>query len=768
MTVAATTNRKTYTGDNVTTSFATSPVIFYLSSNLQVRTTIIATGVSTLLTENTHYTVSGGGAAGLVGTINLAGGSAPHGALLSTEKLVILRVLPLTQAVDLVNNNASDAEVIETALDKLTDVDQQLSERQDRALTFPEGDVSGSTTVLQDASVRAGRLLGFDAVGVLTTLAVTVGTSLVDLASSIGSTLIGFLQAGAGAILRTLQAKLRDEVSVKDFGATGDGVTDDAAAIRLAIASGAKEILWPNGTYLCATSLVNATTYPSGIKMRALSSSGKRDIPPSGGVIIKYTGTGICWNIQEANGVVQVGGWEWDGFTFYATQGAAGMFGFNDMTFVPTGDATTPNFLCQIRFKGCNFIGAGAGATQTGNAIQCNKTFELTTDDNCYFAYWKRGVWLNTGDNCTIRGRFAYNQRHIMTTRRSIFGNSNVVNARYIGVLSGSAESRYALHLSDDTIVIAPTFELDTATDTCVFMDSYNISIYDPIFSMPSSVGRFVELGANCADARMFNPHYTGPTGPVFWNTIAAPASWDFGAGAGQLQHYALTVYEPSGNVMGVLTKHPRIRVSSYYTKAISYPRVDFQTIPMAAAEMRIARRVANAFNYWGLTSGSDMGTAPSIAADAGAPFGYAIQLSAVNLAGFYCYFGTIGQGIENGDVVNVRIYYKMSGVPAAGTFIVQVGKNNGGIGAAANLVVSAVYAVQNLSYTLAGFAAGDAVSFGVYNNAVVDKTLNIADISMTITQAAVVDTSGATLPNVEIEVNKLKAAMRVAGIISF
>ena len=68
------------------------------------------------------------------------------------------------------------------------------------------------------------------------------------LAGSGGSSLVGFLQDGTGASARTVQAKLRDVVSVKDFGAVGDGVTDDTAAIQAALDK-SLNVFIPSGIY---------------------------------------------------------------------------------------------------------------------------------------------------------------------------------------------------------------------------------------------------------------------------------------------------------------------------------------------------------------------------------------------------------------------------------------------------------------------------------------------------------------------------------------
>lgn len=71
---------------------------------------------------------------------------------------------------------------------------------------------------------------------------------------------VGFLQAGTSATTRTWQDKVRERISVKDFGAVGDGATNDTSAIQAAEtyrASVAGELVFPQGVYLTDGTVIN-------------------------------------------------------------------------------------------------------------------------------------------------------------------------------------------------------------------------------------------------------------------------------------------------------------------------------------------------------------------------------------------------------------------------------------------------------------------------------------------------------------------------------
>ena len=72
---------------------------------------------------------------------------------------------------------------------------------------------------------------------------------------------VSFTQAGSSTE-RNVQLKLQESVSVKDFGAIGDGVTDDTAAIQAAIDSGTKTIFFPRGIYFVGTQLTVGSASP--------------------------------------------------------------------------------------------------------------------------------------------------------------------------------------------------------------------------------------------------------------------------------------------------------------------------------------------------------------------------------------------------------------------------------------------------------------------------------------------------------------------------
>ncbi len=82
-----------------------------------------------------------------------------------------------------------------------------------------------------------------------------------DLGASTGTDLVGYSQGSTGAVAQLVTAKLQESVSVKDFGAKGDGVIDDTSSIQAAldaIPSTGGAIFFPAGEYVVSAQLTQS------------------------------------------------------------------------------------------------------------------------------------------------------------------------------------------------------------------------------------------------------------------------------------------------------------------------------------------------------------------------------------------------------------------------------------------------------------------------------------------------------------------------------
>jgi hypothetical protein len=298
MTVNTATSTATYTGNGSTTVFPV-PFYFLVNTDLQVLQKVAATGVVKTLVLNSDFTLTGAGVeAG--GTLTMTVAPA------TGDTLYIARNVTAVQQTAYPANSPFPAASHEMALDRLTMLAQQLQTTQALTLQKPAlsnvYDLQGNTLINEAVAVNAAdvpnlaqvqQITAAAAGGVLPgTIALTAqSTQIADLASTAtgkgaalvgyltgtvksfldslssagsatGSALIGFLQGGTGAVAHTVQAKLRERVSVKDFGAIGDGGSHPLSGVYATLA--AAQVVYPHATALtneidwCATqSLVN-------------------------------------------------------------------------------------------------------------------------------------------------------------------------------------------------------------------------------------------------------------------------------------------------------------------------------------------------------------------------------------------------------------------------------------------------------------------------------------------------------------------------------
>jgi hypothetical protein len=255
MTVASTLSRATYLGDGVSTAFPV-PFRFIDAAHLRVVRRSSA-GVETTLVLSVDYSVSGAD--------NPAGGSVTLGTAPAVgEVLAIIRNVPMDQTLDYVANDPFPAESHERGLDKLTMALQQVDEQVDRSLRVPVTDAPISA--FPSAAERAGKFLAFGAGGLDVVASEGTGADdglRADLAAGDGGGLLGFLEGGAGAVLMSLLAKLREFPSIAGYGADLSGVDSSQAAYLLAQAATGGRFHIPSGARIKLDAIADPTVAPN-------------------------------------------------------------------------------------------------------------------------------------------------------------------------------------------------------------------------------------------------------------------------------------------------------------------------------------------------------------------------------------------------------------------------------------------------------------------------------------------------------------------------
>jgi hypothetical protein len=235
-----------------------------------------------------------------------------------------------------------------------------------------------------------------------------------------------FTQSGTGAVARTVDSKLKDIVSVKDFGAVGDGTTDDTVAIQNAINSSPRNaVYFPRGVYKVTDTLAITTPSYSIVGERTERGQNSQSARSSGNYsavrinFVPADTTKFLVNIfQATDSTVFLGPFEHKNICFL--QNGANGFQFGNESLPVNDGAGGQAYIFNVRFDNCNFeagtigsMGSDANGVITllnRRHIGLAKAFESVIKD-CSFFGGDYGVRSYGCDKLNITGCRAYTQR---------------------------------------------------------------------------------------------------------------------------------------------------------------------------------------------------------------------------------------------------------------------------------------------------------------------------------------------------------------------
>ena len=131
-------------------------------------------------------------------------------------------------------------------------------------------------------------------------------TSQLNSSGATDAALVSYDPPFTGSVITNVEDKLAQTISVKDFGATGDGVTDDTAAIQAALDAMPNEggkLFFPTGTYIVSASLILPAKSVDRLRPIYICGESSSISPESIGSIISYTASsGTLFQGRDSSG----------------------------------------------------------------------------------------------------------------------------------------------------------------------------------------------------------------------------------------------------------------------------------------------------------------------------------------------------------------------------------------------------------------------------------------------------------------------------------
>lgn len=221
-----------------------APLVRYLASGAE---TVFTFPFPVFAGEDLHVSFDGArqyGGFTVEGAGQTAGGTVTFETPPAAGIVVMLqRRLPLERVTDFIEGGDFSARAINNELDYLIAAVQQVGRDQAPMLRYGDGEAPAGT-VLPSRAQRANRALGFNGDGDPVAVSLEGSMAAPD-----------FTATGTGAVTRTSTDKFGDMVSIRDFGATGDGLSDDTLAIQKALAAH-DSVYVPPGQYLITAPVV--------------------------------------------------------------------------------------------------------------------------------------------------------------------------------------------------------------------------------------------------------------------------------------------------------------------------------------------------------------------------------------------------------------------------------------------------------------------------------------------------------------------------------